>query len=130
MTTGIRQTFTMKITDDANRIVATGGANTVGDEEIEFSVDVPAKSGANGENQVDIVIDVSDVQSFYIVANGALTMTENVTPDLTVALSANQPYWWYTGLGSNPFTVDCTYLKFTNATASIITVHGAFLVSA
>lgn len=59
-------------------------------------------------------------------------MTENDdgTPDLTVVMVANVPYWWHSGLGSTcPFTVNITSLKFTNAAAAVATVHGAFLVT-
>lgn len=123
---GIQHTYATSIKDDAGRTVASESAVKTGDTEIEFETSVPG----TGNDTVTFEVDVSEVVAFYIVSDKALTMTENDdgSPDLTVALVANVPYWWYTGKGTNPFTVDVASLKFTNAGSVAAVVHGAFLV--
>jgi hypothetical protein len=125
---GIRHTYQTSIKDDAGRTVASESSIQTGDTEIEFSTTVPG----SGNDVVTFEVDVSSVIAFYIVSDKEVTMTENDdgSPDLTQVLSAGVPFWWYTGKGSNPFSVDIASLKFTKADATSAVVHGAFLVVA
>lgn len=129
---GMNLTFVVQIKDDSGHLLASDTTVVTSDGEISFNVSVPAKSGPDGTFTVDLPVDVSTCQAFYIVSTKALTMTENDdgTPDLTASLAANVPYWWRTGQGTNPFTVDVTSLKFTNAGAEAAVVQGSFIVSA
>jgi len=122
----LTQTYVVTIKDDAARVKASVSTDVTGDVEEQFSVNVPI----GGDVVVPMTVDVSGVVAFWIAADGDLTMTENDdgSPDLTASLVADQPYWWHNEtVGANPFTVDITSLKFTNAGGSIVTVRGAFL---
>lgn len=125
---GLNQTFTTTIKDDASRVVATETHTETGDSLEEFNVSCPGSSNV----VVPLTVDVSTVTAFWIVSDGAVALTENDdgSPDLgPISLVANVPYWWFTGKGTNPFTVDVTSLKFTKATAGAATVKGAFLTT-
>jgi hypothetical protein len=124
---GITQTYVLTIKDDAQRVVSTETHGVTGDAEEEFNVVAPQA----GDVTVPLTIAVSGIVAFWIVSDKNVTLTENDdgTPDLTKALVANVPFWWYTGLGTNPFTVDITALKFANAGATEATVKGGFLSS-
>jgi hypothetical protein len=125
----ITHTYSLQIKDDAGRVVANTAAAITADEELEVSVTVPPKvGGTNGTVTVDLAVDVSTMQDFFMVADGDVTMTEN-TSDLVKALAKGVPFWWYTGLGTNPFSIDVVTLKFDNAGAAPVVVHGAFLVT-
>lgn len=122
---GINQTFSLSIKDDAGRVVASESAVKNGDTEVEFNASIPGTSN----HTLAMEVDVSTVVAFYIISDKALEMQEN-TSDLLVELAAGVAYWWYTGKGTNPFSVDVTGLKFTNAGAAAAVVHGAFLIVA
>jgi hypothetical protein len=124
---GITQTFVTAIKNDAAATVATATNTQTGDALEEFSVVAPG----SGNVVLPITVDVSTVISFYIVSDKDVTLTENDdgSPDLTQALTANVPYWWYNGNGTNPFTVDITSLKFTKAGAGDAVCRGAFLTT-
>ena len=121
---GISQTYTLSIKDDAGRLVTTDTHSVTGDASEEFSLVVPG----SGNVTLPLTVDVSAVVAFYVVCDKAVTMLEN-TSDLSVVLAAGVPYWWYTGKGDNPFTVDITSLKFTKADATDALVKGAFLTT-
>ena len=125
---GIKQTYALSIKDDASRVIASDTHIVTGDSEEEFNVTAPL----SGNVSVPLTIAYATMVAFYVVSTKDVTMTVNDdgTPDLTVALVANVPYWWYDGLGTNPITADLTgasALKFTNAGAADATVRGAFL---
>ena len=128
MRPGIHHTYYLTIRNDASQLKASQSVTVTADAEVEFYVDVLGVS----DNVVDIVLDASTIEAFYIVSDKDVTMTENDdgSPDLTVALTAGVPYWWYGGFGANPFSVDLTSLKFANAGATSAHVRAAFLVSA
>jgi hypothetical protein len=124
---GIKQTFQTAITDSKGRSVFSHTERVVGVMEVEFDIDVPAASS----HTVLVAVDVSRVQSFWIVSDKLVTMTENDdgTPDLTDVLRPGQPYYWYGGT-PNPFTIDIVSLKFRNSGLSGTRVQGAFLLGA
>jgi len=122
---GISRTFVTQIKDDAGRVLSSATVTKTADGEIEFDVTVPG----SGNYQVDLPIDVSNVVAWYMVADKAVTMTENVTPDLTKVLTAGTAWFWHSDMGANPFTVDVIYLKFTKADAGDANVKGAFILS-
>ena len=123
---GLKHTFKIQIEDDAGRVVGRDTYVEEGEEEIEFKTDVPT-----GSVVVSLPVDVSQIDSFYIVSDKAVTLTENDdgTPDLTVSLLAGVPYWWHAGMSANPFSVDIVTLKLANAGSATASVHGAFLVT-
>ena len=76
------------------------------------------------DQQVNIAIDVSEIQSIYIKSSAALTLETNSAsvPDDTIVLVANVPYIWYTGsYFTNLLTVDVTALFLTNASGGAAT---------
>jgi hypothetical protein len=129
---GINQTYALSIKDDASRVIASDTHVVTGDAEEEFNVTVPG----SGSVSVPVSVDVSNLVAFYVVATKAITMTFNDdgTPDAPspISLVANVPYWWYTGRGACPITIDlaaANALKFTKADATDAVVRGAFLTS-
>lgn len=121
---GIRQTFTVQIKNDAGQAATTDTAVVVGDAQEEFDLTVPG----SGNVTLPLAVDVSAVVAFWVVCDKAVSMQENAA-DLLVELAAGVPYWWYTGRGPNPFSVDIASLKFTKADAGDAVVKGAFLTT-
>ncbi|MGV0984995.1 MAG: hypothetical protein ACOYB2_10600 [Limnohabitans sp.] len=129
---GIRQTYAISIKDDAGRAVASESAILVGDAEEEFNVTCPG----SGNVLVPVSVDVSSLVALWIVSDKEVTMTLNDdgTPDAPspITLAAGIPYWWYTGKGACPITIDLAgpnALKFVKADAGDAVVKGAFLTS-
>jgi hypothetical protein len=126
---GITQTFTTAITDDAGRVVATKAKAVTGDSEEEFNVSCPGSSNV----AVPLSIVQAGMVSFWVVADAAdvtMTVNDDGSPDLTVVLVANVPYFWNADMGDNPITDDlagASALKFTKSSAGAATVKGAFL---
>ena len=126
-----QQTFALTIKDDASRVVASDAHVVSGDAEESFSVVCPG----SGNVSVPVTIDVSTVVAFWIMSTKSdvtLTFNDDGSPDLTVVLVANVPYWWYTGLGANPLSVDLTgasAIKLVKSTATDALVTGAFLTT-
>jgi len=126
---GIVQTYTTAITDDAGRVVASKAKAVTGDSEEEFSVSCPGSSNVS----VPLTIAQAGMVSFWVVSDAAdvtMTVNDDGSPDLTVALTANVPYFWNADMGANPITADLTgasALKFTKSSAGAATVKGAFL---
>jgi len=127
---GISQTFAITIKDDASRVAASETHVVSGDSEESFNVTCPG----SGNVSIPLTIDVSNIVSFWINSTKAVSLTVNDdgSPDLTIALAANVPYWWYTGIATNPISIDLTgasALKFTKADATDCVVSGAFLLT-
>lgn len=124
---GITQTYVTQIKDDAARVVASESHAATGDAVEEFNVTVPG----SGNVVVPLTVDVSTLEAFWIVCDKAVTLTFNDdgSPDLTVALAAGVPYWWYSGKGTNPLSIDLTNIKFTKADAGAATAKGGFLTT-
>lgn len=76
--------------------------------------------GPSVTDQAHVVgIDISELDVFYMVADGALTVQTNdgTTPADTFTLVANQPVIFLNG-GTNPFSADVTALYLTNASST------------
>ena len=109
--------FSQTITE----IVAASGvgissSNTFsGDGRSGRSVTVPASTT---DHFVDLAINVSEIQSIYMVSDQALTVETNSAsvPDDTIVLIAGRPYIWsVNSYFANLFTTDVTALYLTNA---------------
>lgn len=129
---GINQTFAVSIKDDAGRVVASENAIISGDAVEEFNVSCPGTSNV----LVPVSIDVSTLVALWVVSDKEVTMTFNDdgSPDAPspITLAAGIPYWWYTGKGACPITIDLASpnaLKFTKADATAATVKGGFLTT-
>lgn len=126
---GITQTYTTAISDDAGRVVATQANIQTGDSEETFSVTCPGSSNVS----VPLTITQAGMLAFWVVSDKSdvtMTVNDDGSPDLTVALTANVPYFWATGMGTNPITQNLTgasALKFVKSTATNATVKGGFL---
>jgi len=75
---------------------------------------------------VNIAIDVSEVKSFFILSDYAVTVETNDggAPSNTLVLKANVPYMWDTdSYDTFKLTVDVTKIYLTNASGSTATVE-------
>lgn len=98
----------------SNAYSGTGEANILAESVPDSTTD----------QQVNVAIDVSAIQSVYILSDQALTVETNngTTPDDTITLVANTPYIWHTGsYFTNLLTTDVTALFLTNASGSTAT---------
>lgn len=76
------------------------------------------------DKQVNIAIDVSEIQSIYILSSQDLTLETNNggAPVDTIALLAGVAYIWHTGsYFTNLLTTDVTALFLTNASGATAT---------
>jgi hypothetical protein len=93
----------------------TGKVSASGNSEDGRSIDIPA--GAVNQ-AVTFNLTVANMQSFFLVADGALTIKANSTsvPDYTLSPVAGTPIWWMYGQGmTNPVTANTTTLYVSNA---------------
>lgn len=101
--------------------ITVTGTGVVG---LEIDEDIAAST----TNQLlTIAIDVSQIQTLFIVADGALTVKTNSSgsPVQTLSFAANVPLAWATGApNANPLTTDVTALYFTNAGGSTVNIRG------
>jgi len=119
---GITQTYTTYITDDAGRVRAIETNAQTGISEEEYNVTSPGEDDV----VVPLTIAFADLIAFWAVSDQDVTMTVNADA-LVVSLVANVPYWWATGKGTNPIDEDITSVTFANAGTTDATVKGAFL---
>ncbi|MFG0247840.1 MAG: hypothetical protein ACF8OB_03050 [Phycisphaeraceae bacterium JB051] len=95
--------------------------NAEGEQTVEVAV-----PDSSTDKQIDIVIDVSELKSLYIVSDQDVTIETNdgSAPDDTIALKAGIPLMWesVSGYFSNPFSTDITGLYITNSSGSDATV--------
>jgi hypothetical protein len=88
----------------------------------------------DGDNlEVDLVVDVSQIKSFYIVSNKDVKLNTNALADIdadqTINLAAGKMlHWNENDTGANPLTDDITKLFFVNAGLVEATVKGSFLL--
>jgi hypothetical protein len=90
---------------------------------------------ANGQTDFNIAvgIDVSAVQSFFLVSSQAVTIETNngSTPDDTIVLKAGVPYEWNTdSYDTFKLDTDVTSLKVTNASGASADVELYALIDA
>lgn len=100
----------------SNSYSGTGESNIV-DETVADSVT---------DQEITISIDVSAIQSIYIISDQALTVETNNAgaPVDTITLVANVPYIWHTGsYFTNILDTDVTALFLTNASGSTATFN-------
>lgn len=100
----------------SNSYSGTGESNIV-DETVADSVT---------DQEITITIDVSAIQSIYILSDQALTVETNNggAPVDTITLVANTPYIWHTGsYFTNLLATDVTALFLTNASGSTATFN-------
>ena len=128
---GITQTYTTAITDDAGRVVATHANIQTGDSEETFNVSCPGSSNVS----VPLTVAFATMISFWIVTDGSgvtLTVMDDGSPNVTQVLTANVPYFWITGHGTNPISEDlagANALKFTKSGAGAAVCKGGFLTT-
>ena len=125
---GIKHTWTTTVKNDA-------GANVLSDVTVITAVaeeNFKDIATAGGTLEVDLVIDVSQIASFFIESTQAVTFDTNSTPGgaQTFSLAAGVALNWRNTdqVNANPLTTDITKLFFTNAGAVDATVVGGFLL--
>tara|TARA_R110002167_G_scaffold61913_4_gene174912 strand:- start:17042 stop:17425 length:384 start_codon:yes stop_codon:yes gene_type:complete len=106
-----------------------------GNESLSKQITITADGEANVEVAVadestdlaiNLAIDFSALQLFYIVADQDLTIKTNDSgsPDDTLTLNAGKPIVWFNGCGySNPLSADVTALYATNASGTDATLY-------
>ena len=80
---------------------------------------------ASTDYLINIAIDVSEVDSFYLNSTQAVTLETNngTTPDNTISLVADQPYMWHSGdYVAFLLTVDVTKFYITNNSGATATI--------
>ena len=98
--------------------------------ECQIEIDV-AIADSETDYEVNIALDVSQVVSFFIVSDQAITLETNdgTTPDDTLSLVADKVYDWDSDSYDNfKLTTDVTNFYFTNASGSTANVQIRVLV--
>ena len=119
----------MAITHTLTRRVAIGGGTPL---ESSIGYTGTGEVNVNGESVPDattdqlivIAIDVSAIQSIYIISTKALTLETNsaTVPADTIVLVADVPYIWHTGsYFTNLLGTDVTQIFLTNASGAAAT---------
>ena len=105
------------LTTPTGQVSATAETFTA-EKSVEIDVTV---ADAETDYEVDIDIDVSQVKSFLIISDKAITLETNngTTPDDTLVLVANKPYDWdANSYDTFKLTTDVTSFFFTNASGA------------
>jgi hypothetical protein len=88
----------------------------------QSSIDIDI-ADATTDQLVDFVLDVSEIKSFFMVADGIITIETNSSsapPDSWTTV-ANVPIVWHSDSPhANPFSVDVTALYLTNASGASV----------
>lgn len=101
--------------------------NFTGDGRQSIEVEVAT---AETDFEIACVLDVSELESLYIVSSETVTFETNdgAAPDETIALVADVPYiWTSSSYHTNLLATDITALFITNASGATATVNMEFL---
>lgn len=123
----LKHTYSLSIRNDAGSGVVDSYSFSA-DAEENFS-DVAA---ASSTKEIDLVVTVANIESFFIEADQDVTLKVNSTgsPTPSVALTKGQAFYWNSGLtGTNPLTTNITKLYFVNAGIKDANVKGGFLLN-
>ncbi len=90
-------------------------------------------TGATSDVEIDLALDVSQMKSLFILADGDLTLETNGTaePEATIELKAGEPLAWQAGAGyfANPLgDTDVTSLFASNAGESAVRLQMYILI--
>lgn len=104
----------------SSTIAATGSQTQDAD------VPIPASS-TNYEIDIDIP-STPELKAFLFQADAAMTIKTNSTgsPDNTITLAANVPYFWITGNGTNPLNAAITKLYVTTTPGGTLKIRSLF----
>lgn len=100
----------------------SNGINATSDTELNLDAQAAA---LDADQPIAIVLDVTQIKSFYMVSDKAVTLTFTTTGSpIVVELAANTPYVWIDGMNTtNPLTDDITAASIdnsgNNATATV-----------
>lgn len=114
---------------------ATGGSGSLSNLQVQSSgtvgTDVDVTVAASTSDQAyPLAIDISELESIYLYADGALTLETNSSssPQETITFAANQPLVWYNGMPGiavgDIFGGDVTSVFLTNGTGSTVRLRG------
>lgn len=93
----------------------------------EVSVTIPASTT---DQAMPLTIDISELESIFLVTDGALTVETNSSssPQETLTFAANKPLAWFNGMPGvavgDIFGGDITGLFLTNAGSSDVILRG------
>ena len=101
-----------------------GGAVTIsGGLNVGINEAIPA---SQTDLEIIFALDVSAVLAFFIICDQDITIETNngTTPDDTISLTANVPYWWRVG-SAEAFALgtDVTSIFVTNTTAATLKIQ-------
>jgi hypothetical protein len=111
-------TINISYVDDAGMVPGAVGNKYNGQNKSSWSGSIAATTT---DQFIDLAFPTSGMQSIWIWSDTNLTVKTNSSssPTQTIALVANTPVYWGTGLGlTNPITAAVTSLYVTNATAN------------
>jgi len=116
-----QHTITEKVTRDGQSVTSENTFTGSG----QISINETIQDGQT-DKLINFALDVSQIQSIYIVSDQDLTLETNdgTTPDDTINLVANKPYIWYQGsYFTNLLTTDITALYATNSSGADATLQ-------
>ncbi len=124
----IASTFVISSTLDASQLTGLTVSRT-GNLGFEINVTV---APTTVDQLFPVGIDVSQIASIVLYADGALTLETNSgsAPDDTIVFAANAPLIWASnfptidGVSQNPFDADVTAFYLTNAGSATVTLRG------
>ena len=118
----------LSVANDSGGTVLASTSTVEDDSESNFG---PLTVAAGDTIEVDLPIDVSQVVSFYVYCDKAVTVktNSNASPSQTFSLLAKEPLAWKTDdLAANPLTIDVTKWFVHNAGADDGSVKAGFLL--
>jgi len=126
----IKHTILTTIKNDAGASVIADTEILTADAEENFSISAP---GSNAVTTVDLVVTVTDIQSFFVESSQAVDLKtySGVTLKQTVPLAAKKAFAWNANdtVNVNPLTDDFDSITITNAGTTTATVVGGFLLN-
>jgi hypothetical protein len=112
----LKHTVTTSIRNDAG-----GGISDVAVYQADAEVNGSDTILAGHQVGINVDVDVSQIESFFIESDQALTVKTNseTSPAQSFSLAAKRALWWNVDrLDTNPLTVDITLLVFDNSLGS------------
>lgn len=103
-----------------------------GDLQVNIAATIP---GTTTNQELDLTLTLTTLQSIFLVADGALTLKTNSTsaPGDTLTFAANMPLCWVLGMpfptsSATPFSTNVTKFYLTNAGSTTVHLYGQALV--
>lgn len=123
-----KHSWSLNVKDEVGSSLLSSTTVYEDDSEAKFAVTAPTSA----TTEVDLPVDVSQIISFFIYSDQAVTLKTNSSssPTQTIPISAKKAYGWNTDQpGSNPLTSDVTKFYLVNASGTDAAVKASFLLN-